>query len=243
MNTSQIISLYTNKETGKVNINEIAHRFQRTYCAFRETEADKWEPRIIQEFAFSGNKGREKRREENLFCRLLFLNGDSFGENVFSVRDKIRLDIPKMGVFPWRGSVLFSKIMANRNWRRGLMPKSIHFHDPLYKDTLLSNIRIKNGSNQYLHETLSGLYNNKYLSIGGAIEKLDQGGMRAVPISSSFFLCILSNSEDIMVGYKKWIVGKVEENDIGGYNVDLYENEQLREEVDHLFVRSENNGG
>ena len=234
MNTEQILDLYYDDRNNRINLRELSHRFRETYCALWNEQEKVWEPKKIYSFDFDDSGEREK---ENLKVRLLHMNRDNSDCGWYNIIENVRLEIPKMGLFSWKGSVLFSSIYANRNWRRGLQYQSISYHDPLSLDSYLIKMN-KNFKNMIqIEELLKSLYNNKMYSITEAIDKIQNNIGRAFPISSSFFLCITSESEDIMIGYKRWIIGRIEIDLLGNYSYNLFKNDQLKEEIDPLFKK------
>lgn len=40
-----------------------------------------------------------------------------------------------------------------------------------------------------------------------------------------------------MIGYKRWIIGRIEIDLLGNYSYNLFKNDQLKEEIDPLFKK------
>lgn len=220
MNTSKIVGEYT--ADGRIDYRELRHRYVNTICGIPDPKSPDGSG-LLPKYIYQIDKGRIYTYD---------MGHEQEAQYTSPLDNRVMIDIPQLGMISHGGSVIYIEMRNNRIWRRGLTLDLIKVIDPLQDDSHIVNqsfsLRTHSSANKIMHS----VYNNKYVTFNEGVQTLMDNKMRAVPLNSSFFLAISSASEEILVGYKKWVVGHVVMELDKSYSIILdKEGKHLKEEL------------
>lgn len=209
---------------GQLDIRELNHRYSNQIIGLPKIikGVEVIIPVMVVQFDYSYT-------DDGIFLSLFgneLRNGRYKDVQAFLLNDIVcKWDVPNTGVLNYKDMVIYIQYLAGRVWRRGLSSKSLKIIDPNKYTSNVVKYGGKRGVPSYsVNSILYDLYNPVYFTPNRAIELILSGNQRAVAISDKYFFSINMYDENILVGYKGWIVGEIKDNII-----------ILKAEVKHLY--------
>ena len=120
----------------------------------------------------------------------------------------VNLTRPLLGVFNVGKCVVFLSLPAIRQWKRGFILKHTKTECRFYKELDAAHHRTPSPTN-----ILKSIYNPQYPSVKESLKDVRSFQTVARAFSPKFYFGFQYNASEILVFYKKWIVGFVNEND------------------------------
>ena len=191
--TEEILSKFID-ERGRFMYSEFDHRYRGTLIGCKRD--DRVCPIEVQECNTDGIIASD------------IGSGDYF--NIPFDSKEINLDLPLLGLVPFKDHVLYVRHSRNMLWRRGLVTRSLSASDPLKLDSISLRRSCSMNNSSHMKTLVNSIFNHKYTSYEEAITRLEKSEKRAFPLNKNFFVAISSSSEDIVLGYKDFIVGHVD---------------------------------
>lgn len=171
------------------DLDEMTSRFQGSYITAVSKDGERKIPFKVYKFVKS---------ERGIFVKS---EGD-----IYPIKD-ICLDRPTLGVFNVGKFVYYVTIKPRRQWKRGLVYDHLMISDRFeYEARITGHNRLTRNS------LLEAIYNPEYPSFEDAFKSVKSLKTIAKAFSPRFYFGIKADSNNILLFYKKWIVGWIDDS-------------------------------
>ena len=118
----------------------------------------------------------------------------------------IIFDYPKLGYVNVEDYCIHLQRFGYRQYRKGYDSRNITRTSPVQEERMMLNRSVDNSHGA---KTLDSLFNPSFLSVRDTFTEVSEGNKLACAFNSDFFFALKAHSPKVVLGYKQWIIGNV----------------------------------
>lgn len=185
-------------------IEELNHYYRHTIIGYKED--DKIYPYHVNDFYKESGKVKITGdrlfidKDECYWCPL----------NIILDEECVSLTHPEMGIINLPEYAVHLKRVPYRQYKKAYYENNIQVNYVNYSECIKLGVQLYNSTDP---KFLMSVFNPESLPIQDSINQIRNGDRLSAAIDRRFFLISLLYNKDIMIGYKNYLIGKLNDQD------------------------------